>query len=94
MAYLQTLDKAFHCVMRNLVETGKAPHYSQLAMQLECSIDEVRKVLHELMEVATAGGSPAWVHPGTDWIASFCPFSNMPTQYRITVEGQQKWFGQ
>ena len=94
MADLPTLDRAFHCVMRTLVETGQAPHYSQLASELECTIDEGRQILHELMAAATAGGGPAWVHPGTDWIASFCPFSNIPTQYRITVGDQQKWFGQ
>jgi hypothetical protein len=27
-------------------------------------------------------------------ITSFAPFNNLPTQYRITVDGQQKWFGQ
>jgi hypothetical protein len=35
-----------------------------------------------------------WLAPGTDLIASFAPFNNQPTQYRITVDGQQKWFGQ
>ena len=29
-----------------------------------------------------------------DYIVSFAPFNNLPTQYRITIEGQQKWFGQ
>jgi hypothetical protein len=27
-------------------------------------------------------------------MVSFAPFNNLPTQYRITVEGQQKWFAQ
>jgi hypothetical protein len=39
-------------------------------------------------------GIPGWLHPHTDYIASFAPFNNLPTQYRITIEGQQKWFGQ
>jgi hypothetical protein len=39
-------------------------------------------------------GFAGWLFPDTDDIASFAPFSNLPTQYRITIEGQQKWFGQ
>jgi hypothetical protein len=41
-----------------------------------------------------AAGIPGWLHPSTDYIASFAPFNNLPTQYRITIERQQKWFGQ
>jgi len=39
-------------------------------------------------------GIPAWLHPDTDYIVSFPPFHNLPTQYRVTVEGEQKWFAQ
>ncbi len=88
------LDKAFHFIMTCMVETGQAPHYSELAVELQCSIEQGREMLHELMSAITDGGTPAWVHPNTDWIASFCPLSNLPTQYRITVEDEQKWFGQ
>ena len=28
------------------------------------------------------------------YIVSFAPFHNLPTQYRITVDGEQKWFAQ
>jgi hypothetical protein len=35
-----------------------------------------------------------WLYPETDLICSFAPFSNLPTQYRISVDGVQKWFGQ
>ena len=30
----------------------------------------------------------------TDYIASFPPLNNLPTQYRITVRGEQRWFAQ
>jgi hypothetical protein len=53
--------------------------------------DEGQRLLHDLINT---GIMPMWLHPGTDIIASFAPFNNLPTQYRITVEGQQKWFGQ
>ena len=89
-----TLDNAFHFVMSRMVETGQAPHYGELAAELGLPIEQGREVLHELMETVTERGTPAWMHPDTDWVASFCPFSNIPTQYRITVDGQQKWFAQ
>src|SRR5262249_41967996 len=33
-------------------------------------------------------------HPETDYIASFPPLNGLPTQYRVTVRGEQKWFAQ
>ena len=47
-------------------------------------------LVHDLM----SSGVPGWIHPGTDWIASFPPFNNQPTQYRLTIDGEQKWFAQ
>jgi len=32
--------------------------------------------------------------PDTDYISSFAPFSNLPTQYRVSIGGEQKWFAQ
>jgi hypothetical protein len=49
-----------------------------------------KRLLHELID----SGIPAWLHPQTDYIVSFAPFHNLPTQYRITVDGEQKWFAQ
>ncbi len=90
MAELQVLDRAFHLIMSRLVETGRAPHYTELATELGLPMEEGRRVLHDLIDT----GYPAWVHPGTDYIVSFAPFNNLPTQYRISVDGQQKWFAQ
>ena len=90
MADLEVLDQAFHNIMMRLVATGQAPHYTELAADLGLSMEEGRQVLHDLIDT----GIPAWTYPGTDYIVSFPPFNNMPTQYRITVEGQQKWFAQ
>jgi Alkylmercury lyase len=41
-----------------------------------------------------ASGIPAWLYPDTDQIASFAPFNNQPTQYRILVEGKPRGFAQ
>jgi hypothetical protein len=84
------LDKTFGIIMRQMMETGQAPHYTEIASGLDVPVEEGRKILHELFSPPF----PAWLFPNTDYIGSFPPFSNLPTQYRITIEGQQKWFGQ
>ena len=84
------LDKTFHFILKRMVETGQAPHYTEIAAGLGVSPEAGRKNLHELLSWRI----PAWLFPGTDLIVSFAPFNNLPTQYRLTVEGQQKWFGQ
>ncbi len=86
----QMLDRAFHSTMMRLVQTGQAHHYTELATDLGLSMEEGRRLVHDLM----ATGIPAWIHPGTDCIVSFPPFNNLPTQYRITVDGRQSWFAQ
>ena len=35
-----------------------------------------------------------WLHPETDYIASFPPLNSLPTQYRVSVRGEQRWFAQ
>ena len=84
------LDRVFQIIMKYMMETGQAPHYTQIASELDVPVEEGRKVLHELY----SPGFPGWLFPNTDYIGSFPPFSNLPTQYRITIDGQQKWFGQ
>lgn len=90
MAELALLDRAFHAIMQRFVHTGQAPHYTELATELGLSMEEGRQLVYDLM----AAGIPGWIHPGTDYIASFPPFNNQPTQYRISVDGEQKWFAQ
>jgi hypothetical protein len=84
------LDKAFNAIMRRMVKTGQAPFYTELASELDLSVEEGRKTLHDLF----SAGIPGWLYPRTDHIVSFAPFNNLPTQYRITIDGQHKWFGQ
>jgi hypothetical protein len=90
MGDLALMDKTFHIIMKHMVETGQAPHYTELAQQLGLSMEEGRRVLHKLFE----SGIPGWLFPNTSLIASFAPFNNLPTQYRITIDGRQNWFGQ
>jgi hypothetical protein len=85
------LDKVFQIIMNRMVETGQAPHYTEIAAELGVSPEEGRKALQELFSPPMF---PGWLYPNTDYISSFPPFSNLPTQHRITIDGQQKWFGQ
>jgi hypothetical protein len=84
------LDKTFYVIMKRMVETGQAPFYTELAAALGVSVEEGRKILHDLF----SSGIPGWLYPRTNLIVSFAPFNNLPTQYRITIDDQQKWFGQ
>jgi hypothetical protein len=90
MADIEVLDRAFQVIMRRMVETGRAPHYTHLATILGCAVEEGRQVLHRVIDAFV----PGWLYPETDYIASFPPFSNLPTQYQISVAGQQQWFAQ
>ena len=75
--------------MTRMVETALAPTYQELGSALGIGPDEALTVLHDLM----TSGYPAWIDEN-DNIVTICPLSNLPNQYRISVDGEQKWFGQ
>jgi hypothetical protein len=89
MTDIMSLDRIHHFIMEAFVKTGHAPHYTDIAREFEIQPDEGKNLLHELMN---AGLGAMWLHPNTDYIVTFGPFNNLPTQYRISVDGQQKWF--
>ncbi len=84
------LDKTFNFIMKHMVETGQAPFYTEIAAALGLTVEEGKKALHRLINARV----PGWLFPGTDYITSFAPFNHLPTQYRITIDNQQKWYGQ
>lgn len=91
MADPQLLARMYHTIMSGIVRDGRAPHYTELATELGLSPDQAREALHDV----GGGRVPGfWLDPGTDLVASAAPFSNIPTQYLISVEGEQKWYGQ
>jgi len=89
MSDLELLDRGYAAVMRRVVETGQAPHFTELGRELDIELADARQLVHDLV-----GATPGWVHPGTDLIASFPPFNVQPTQYRVTIDGEPRWFGQ
>ena len=90
MATAEALDKSFHFIMSRMVERGGAPHYTDLATALGCSVEEARQTLRDLMQT----GYPGLLYPGTDQIVWFPPLSALPTQYRIAVDGTPGWYAQ
>ena len=83
-------DRMWSRITRALVDTGRPPHYAELARALGVSPAESRAILRAVLQAYPIG----WVHPDTDYIASFPPLNGLPTQYRVTVRGEQKWFAQ
>jgi hypothetical protein len=85
------LDITYNIIIEKIIATGQAPHYTQIAAALGVSPEEGRKTLRKLFSTF---GFPGWLYPKTDSIVSFAPFNNLPTQYRLTIDGIQKWYGQ
>ena len=75
--------------MTRMVQTGHAPDHIELAAKLGLDPGKVRAVLKDIMPA----GYPGWLVEH-DTIVTICPLSNQPNQYRISVDGEQKWFGQ
>ena len=63
MAEQAILDKAYHVVLQRFIDTGRAPHYTEMAAELGMPPEAGRQLLHDLME---AGLPAIWLHPGTD----------------------------
>jgi hypothetical protein len=87
----QRLAGMCHAIQSGMTRTGRAPHYTELAAELGLAPEEAREALHDVFRAGVPG---IWLYPNTDYVASFAPFSNLPTQYLISVEGEQKWYGQ
>ena len=90
MADEAMLDRVFHFGLQTFIERGTAPHFTEIAKAFSVGPEEGKALLHDLM----ASGIPAWLFPDTDWIASFAPFNNLPTQYRLSVAGEEKGYAQ
>ena len=91
MADQRTLARVYHSVMSGFVKDGRAPHYTELAVEFGVSADAALELQREMLEEISG---PHWADEGSGLIACFDPFSNIPTQYRISVDGEQKWYGE
>ena len=85
------LDQTFHIIIEKMIATGQAPQYTEIAVALGVSPEKGRKTFRKLFSTL---GFPGWLNPKTDDVVAFAPFNNVPTNYRLTIDGIQKWYGQ
>lgn len=90
MASPAEVQAAYTAILSHLVETGRAPHHTELSRTLGITPDAAR----DLQREAADAGVGCWIGPETDYVGSWAPFSNVPTQYLVSVDGVQKWYGQ
>jgi hypothetical protein len=84
------VQRAYTAVIEHFMKTGRAPHYTELAGTLGSPPEEARQVQRKAAESSIA----CWFVKDTDYVESWAPFSNVPTNYRVTINGEQKWYGQ
>ena len=91
MAESALLQSGFTAIMEFLVANGRAPHYTELSKELGISPSEARICcLSSSRLPAVSAGSAN----NTRYIGAWPPFSNSPTQYLISVDGERRWYGQ
>lgn len=83
------LDKVFQAIMTGMVQTGDAPGHADVAAELGIAASEALTAFSDIM----ASGYPGWLDDH-DAIVTLCPFSNRPNEYKISVDGEQNWYGQ
>lgn len=92
MPTLAERQSVHHAVLRHFMDTGRAPHYTDLSGPLQVSTERARQLVREV--IPELPFSFTWLVPDTDYISSMAPFSNVPTPYRVSIGGVQKWYGQ
>lgn len=71
MSEPKQLERTFQIIIKQMMDTGQSPHYTEIAAELDVLVEEGRKLLHELF----TPGFPGWLFPNTDYICSFPPFT-------------------
>ena len=92
MASPEERQMVHQIVLRHFIETGRAPHYTDLSETLGIVPDKARQIIRETTKESPFSFS--WMTPDTDYIGSWAPFSNLPNHNLISVDGVQKWYGQ
>ena len=58
MSTPEMLDRVYNIVLKRMVATGQAPHYTEIAAEAGLPVEEGRKALHELID---AGIPAMWL---------------------------------
>ena len=81
---------AYRDVLRFFIDIGRAPHFTELSARLGVSAGRAL----ELQRAAAEAGVGTWFLADTDFVECWAPFSSIPTNHLITIDGEQRWFGQ
>ena len=84
------IQQVYTTIIEHFIHTGRAPHYTEFASLVGVHPDEACSLQREAAAVAMG----SWLAPDTDYIASWAPFANVPTQYFVTVANEMKWYAQ
>ena len=49
MTFPSVMDRTYHFITSRMVESGQAPHYTEIAKELGVSMEEGRQTLHSLI---------------------------------------------
>lgn len=74
-------------IVDSFVQTGRAPDTNEIGKTLNLSRQQVLNALRELPKFDTFA-----VEQSTENIRILSPFSNLPTPFKISVDGEQRWF--
>ena len=92
MHSVETVQRAYTTILQYIIEHGRAPHYTELANLMGLVPDSARDLQREAAAAAPIGA--CWMSHDTDYIESWAPFSIIPTQHKVRVDGLQRWYGQ
>lgn len=74
-------------IIDSFVQFGRAPDVAEIGTTLNLSRQQVLDAFRELPRFDTFA-----VEHGTENIRILSPFSNLPTPYKISINGEQRWF--
>ena len=94
MSSTALVQDAYTFVLRHFIEHGHAPHYLDLAAEHGLDPESARQLLWNTAEAGNRTAGACWMSHDTDYIESWAPFSNLPTHHLISVDGEQRWYGQ
>lgn len=84
------VQRTYTAIMQSFIDDGHAMHYTELSKVLGVDVEEGRRLQRE----AVAAGVGCWFVDDTDYIESFAPFYNLPTNVKVSVDGEHKWHAQ
>ncbi len=74
-------------IVDSFVQSGQAPSAGEIAARLGMARGDVLEDLRALPQIDTFSQEA-----GTENVRILSPFSNLPTPYRVSVDGERRWY--